>query len=82
MESVYPNGWKTNEIPRSEITRRFTGIIGFRLHVTRLEAKFKLGQDEPIRDALAVAHQLEIHDAPSDRVLARLIREQNLARVS
>lgn len=82
MESSYPDGWQTGEIPRTEITRRFAGIVGFRLHVTRLEAKFKLGQDEPIRDALAVAHQLETHEAPTDRVLARLIREQNLARTS
>lgn len=80
MESSYPNGWKTGEIPRTEITRRFAGIVGFRLHVTRMEAKFKLGQDEPLSDALAVAAELETHETPSDRVLARLIGEQNLTR--
>ena len=77
MESRYPNGWNSREIPRSEITRRFAGIIGFRMNVTRIESKFKLGQDEPLRDALAVAHELEIRES---RALADLIRKHNAAR--
>ena len=81
MESAYPDGWKTDEIPRSEITRRFAGIVGFRLHVSKLEAKFKLGQDEPLRDALAVADALESREAPEARVLAGMIRKQNEARL-
>jgi len=80
MESTYPNGWRTDEVPRSEITRRFTGIVGFRLHVSRMEAKFKLGQDEPIRDALAVADVLEMRNGFQDRELAELIRRQNQRR--
>jgi transcriptional regulator len=80
MESPIPNGWQTNEIPRSEITRRFSGITGFRLHVNRVEAKFKLGQDEPVRDALAVADNLDARNEPSSRELATLIRQHNHAR--
>jgi transcriptional regulator len=80
MESKYPNGWRTDEIPRTEITRRFAGIVGFRMRVARLEAKFKLGQDEPLRDALAVADALETHKAPEAHALAVLIRKHNLAR--
>ena len=80
MESGYPDGWKPSEIPREEITRRFAGILGFRMHVSRVEAKFKLGQDEPIRDALAVADVL-MHQAPDARALAQLIRKHNQARV-
>ncbi len=80
MESIYPNGWQTKEISRSEITRRFSGIIGFRLHITRTDAKFKLGQDEPLRDALAVADELITHESASDRELAVLIRKHNFAR--
>jgi transcriptional regulator len=80
MESQYPRGWKTTEIPRTEITRRFASIAGFRLRVSRVEAKFKLGQDEPLRDALAVADELGTHDVPSDRKLAVMIREQNSGR--
>jgi len=80
MESPISNGWQTNEIPRSEITRRLPGILGFRLHVNRVEAKFKLGQDEPIRDALAVADELDSRGEESSHDLAYLIRHHNLAR--
>lgn len=80
MESYYPNGWGSGEIPRSEIVRRFSAITGFRIRVSRIEAKFKLGQDEPLSDALAVAGVLEQHSSPQDRELAALIRRQNSLR--
>ncbi len=76
MESPIPGGWKTSEIPRSEITRRFSSIVGFAFHVNRIEAKFKLGQDEPLADALAVAEHLK----HSNGELSSLIRIQNLGR--
>jgi transcriptional regulator len=81
MESPYPDGWHTSEIPRSEIVRRFSAIAGFRIRVSRIEAKFKLGQDEPLRDALAVAGVLEQHSSPQDRELAALIRRHNSSRL-
>jgi transcriptional regulator len=80
MEADHVDGWSYREIPRSEITRRFAGITGFRMIVTRTEAKFKLGQDEPIEDALAVADVLDTHAAPQDRALAAMIRVQNQGR--
>ncbi len=80
MESHHPGGWRTSEIPRSEIVRRFPAITGFRIKVSRIEAKFKLGQDEPLRDALAVAGTLEQHTSPQDLELASLIRRQNSSR--
>lgn len=78
METPIPGGWKTSEIPRSEITRRFASIAGFAFHVERIEAKFKLGQDEPLRDAMAVANQLE----EINHTMAELIRIQNANRAS
>jgi transcriptional regulator len=80
MESRYQAGWSTNEIPRSEITRRFSAIRGFRIHVSKIEAKFKLGQDEPLRDALAVAEVLEQKHSLQDQALAGLIRKHNEMR--
>jgi transcriptional regulator len=80
MEAPHANGWSTQEIPRSEITRRFAAIRGFRMVVSRVEAKFKLGQDEPLNDAIAVAGELEKHSGQSDRSLAAMIRQQNEGR--
>jgi len=79
-EANYTKGWRTDEIPRSEITRRFAGIVGFRIHVDRIEAKFKLGQDEPLKDALAVAENLERQASPADHAVAALVRKHNQDR--
>jgi transcriptional regulator len=79
-EANYLGRWRTDEIPRSEITRRFAGIVGFRIHVNRIEAKFKLGQDEPLQDALAVADNLERQASPVDHAVAALIRKHNQDR--
>jgi transcriptional regulator len=80
MEEPITGGWKTNEIEREAITRRYKSILGFELHIERLEAKFKLGQDEPLKDALAVAEQLERRSHDGDAELAAMIRKENTGR--
>ncbi|HMD21544.1 MAG TPA: FMN-binding negative transcriptional regulator [Alloacidobacterium sp.] len=80
MEASIAGGWKTSEIEREAITRRYKSILGFELHIDRLEAKFKLGQDEPLKDALAVAEQLEQRFGNDDLELASMIRKQNAGR--
>jgi transcriptional regulator len=80
METPLPHGWRMDEIPHSEITRRLPGILGFELHIDRIEGKFKLGQDEPLKDALAVADRLAAAADPSHRTLAEMIRKANADR--
>jgi transcriptional regulator len=79
-EERFENGWKTSEVPPEAITRRLNSILGFELHVDRLEAKFKLGQDEPKRDALAVAHRLLASSNPADLALGALVLRYNESR--
>jgi transcriptional regulator len=76
-EDRFPDGWKTSDIPESEITRRLPYILGFELTIERIEAKFKLGQDEPKRDALAVAEKLLASDSLQDRLLGEMTRRYN-----
>jgi transcriptional regulator len=80
MEGPIPNGWKMDEVPHSEITRRLPAIVGFEIEIDRLEAKFKLGQDEPLKDALAVADRLESSSDASSRLLAGMVRRANGGR--
>lgn len=80
MEAGVPQGWRTDEIPHSEITRRLPSIIGFVLEIERLEAKLKLGQDEPKRDALAVAERLLASPDPVQRRLGEMVQAANLGR--
>lgn len=75
-----PDGWKLDEIPRSEVTRRLPQILGFELEIERLEGKFKLGQDEPKKDALAVARRLAQGDDPAHQALGEMTRAYNQDR--
>lgn len=80
MEAAFSNGWRVTEIERSEITRRLPSILGFELRIERIEGKFKLGQDEPKRDALAVAEHLARASDPAQRALAEMTRRYNADR--
>lgn len=80
MEKPIPGGWRIDEVPRSEITRRLPNIAGFELEIQRLEAKFKLGQDEPKKDAMAVAGRLLASTDPEQRKLGALTRRANINR--
>ena len=80
MERPIAGGWRIDEVPRSEITRRLPSIAGFEIAIERLEAKFKYGQDEPRKDALAVADRLTESTDPSQRVLGEAVRRANIDR--
>jgi len=80
FEAPFPGGWRTDEIPQTEITRRLPAILGFEMVVERIEGKFKLGQDEPRADALAVAEHLGRSAEPTHQALAHLIRVYNAGR--
>lgn len=82
METPIPGGWRMDEIPHSEITRRLPHIVGFELEIERFEAKFKLGQDEPLRDALAVADRLAASADSEHLALAAAIRRENAGRTA
>jgi transcriptional regulator len=79
-EEHVPNRWSTSEIPAQEVLRRLPAILGFELHIQRLEAKFKLGQDEPKRDAMAVAERLLRSANPQDAALGAMVHRYNEAR--
>jgi len=78
MESRFENGWKLNEVPDYDIKRRLKHILGFELQIEKMEGKYKLGQDEPKKDALAVARHLDVD--PAHRELSALIKAYNEER--
>ena len=77
MEGPIPGGWHMDEVPHSEITRRIPHIAGFEMEIERLEAKFKLGQDEPRRDAMAVGDRLEASPDSAQRRLGETVHRAN-----
>ncbi len=65
---------------QNETARRLPKILGFDLVINRMEAKFKLGQDEPKRDALAVGDRLLRSKDSADRALGEMIVRFNKNR--
>ena len=80
MEDGGPGAWRMDEIPHSEVTRRLPAILGFELEIERIEGKFKLGQDEPRKDAMAVAEHLASSGEARHRELAEAVRRANQHR--
>ncbi len=80
MEAPVANGWKASEIKDHAVTRLLKAILGFEIQIERLEGKFKLGQDEPKKDAIAVADHLDARGSAGDVALAKKIRECNESR--
>ncbi len=78
MESRFDNGWKMNEVSDYDIKRRLKHILGFEIQIDSIEGKFKLGQDEPKKDALAVARHLA--EEGSQRELSEMIHSYNVDR--
>ncbi|MDR7098735.1 transcriptional regulator [Lysobacter niabensis] len=62
------------EYGRDDHRSQLRGIIGFRFHVDTASLKFKLNQNHPIANRLAVAEQLETQQRDDSRDIAALMR--------
>lgn len=80
MEAGFPNAWKMTDINHADITRRLPLILGFEIEIQKIEGKFKLGQDEPKKDAMAVCEHIASSARPACRELAEMIRRYNQDR--
>jgi transcriptional regulator len=57
-EAGQPVPWQMGDAPRDYIDAMLKAIVGIEIEVTRLLGKFKLGQDEEVRDRLGAAQAL------------------------
>jgi len=74
-ESGMPAPWKM-PIPEDYIASMMRAIVGFSIRITRIEAKFKLGQNRSREDQLGALAGLEQSGALESLSLARFIRAQ------
>ena len=80
MEGPIENGWKITEVPDYDVKRRLKYIVGFEIEIERMEGKFKLGQDEPKKDAMAVWERLAQSPDRERSALAEMIYRFNADR--
>ena len=73
FESTVGQAWRF-EHDREDHRRQLRGIIGFRFEPARIELKFKLNQNHPVANRVAVADALACAEAPGGRAVAALMR--------
>lgn len=74
LERDRESAWNLDELGPGGMERRMPHIVGFELPIERLDAKFKMGQDERPGDTAAAIEQLA---GGSDPGLAALMRRCN-----
>jgi transcriptional regulator len=77
MENGRSNRWQIAELGLGGMERRLPRILGFELPIKRLDAKFKLGQDERYRDTRGAVEALR---ARGDAAIAELMERHNCNR--
>jgi transcriptional regulator len=66
-----------DDLPEDYLSRMIKAIVAFSIQVTRVEAKFKLGQGRSAGDQTGVMQALENSTDPESRMLAKFTRQQN-----
>ena len=78
-ESSMPQPWKI-PLSEKEIGQMLKAIVGFKIHIVRVEAKFKLGQNRSAEDQEKMLRNLQSGPDDESRALAKFIlaqRERN-----
>jgi transcriptional regulator len=70
-----PEAW-LGELPSDYLEKMLNGIVGFQIAITRIEGKFKFGQNRSPEDITGVYQALSHSPEPQDRALANLMREE------
>lgn len=76
LEKDRDDRWRMRELGPGGMERRIPRIIGFDMPIDRLEAKFKMGQDERLYDTDGAIRALEQNDS----TLAAMMKAHNAHR--
>lgn len=66
--------WRIDDAPADHIERLLDAIVGIEIDVERIEGKYKLSQNHPVRNRLGVIDGLRQRHAPGDAALADLMQ--------
>jgi len=77
LEAGRDDRWRLKELGPGGMKRRLPHVVGFRMPIDRLLAKFKMGQDEPLADTNAAIAKLA---DDGDSSLATMMQEENRNR--
>jgi len=69
-EAARANGWDSGKLPGDVFEKMRRAIVGFEILITRLEGKWKLGQNRTPADRIGAIAGLRATGAPDDAMLA------------
>ena len=75
QEAPYDAPWATSDAPESYLAAMARGIVGFKLAITRLEAKAKMSQNRDARDRAGVVRGLAQRAQGEDAEIAALVEK-------
>ncbi len=68
--------WQVSDAPSTYTTTQLRGIVGIELHITRIEGKSKMSQNQPDRNRQGVISALEASASPIDQQVAKRMRQR------
>ena len=75
-EATLPQPWTSDKMAPQLLEKMLGAIVGFRLRVTRVDAKFKLSQNRSAADRDGVLRGLASRETAADNALADWMRDQ------
>nr|WP_042190155.1 FMN-binding negative transcriptional regulator [Kibdelosporangium sp. MJ126-NF4]CEL19130.1 Transcriptional regulator [Kibdelosporangium sp. MJ126-NF4]CTQ95068.1 Transcriptional regulator [Kibdelosporangium sp. MJ126-NF4] len=76
-EASYAEPWSVDQAPAKFIERQLRGIVGIELAITRIEASFKLSQNQPSENVEGVVAGLTARGQADDTAMAAAVRAHN-----
>src|SRR5205807_1922314 len=77
-EGTGTNAWSDGLLPNDFVEKLAAAVVAFAIDVTRIEGKFKLGQNRPMADREAVVAALEAQKGEDAMAVAALMRAHSL----
>lgn len=77
-EAGQPNPWTTSRLPSETESKLHQAIVGFEIEITRIEGKFKLGQNRSAEDREKMLKSLQSSPDPDSQHLAAFIHRELL----
>ncbi|GGW70638.1 transcriptional regulator [Streptomyces lucensis JCM 4490] len=81
-ESGNAEPWSVDEAPAKYVEGRLRAVVGVEVLISRVEAKFKLSQNQPRRNVEGVVAGLGARDRDHDAALAAAVRAHNPDRAA
>ncbi|MFJ3779447.1 FMN-binding negative transcriptional regulator [Streptomyces sp. NPDC090075] len=78
-EAGYDEPWSVDQAPPKFIERQLRAVVGVELAISRIEAKFKLSQNQPQENIDGVIAGLEARGQSDDVVVAAAVRANSQA---